>query len=186
MAAAPRSEHSHRRSSLASASEASAAKPWRSQTRREAIAARLGNSPAARRARGVDPERSGVVRSFQPKPIPRWLTALLWLQRGSAMGTLVLAAAVLVTYGWTVYLQDRWGQEYERLEVLQKQERQLIAANEALKNQMAQQAEDPTTGLLPPDPSNTIFLAPAPERPAVKPKPTTPELEPLPRRPVGY
>jgi hypothetical protein len=110
---------------------------------------------------------------------------LLRFQQTASLMTLLLAAGVLITYGWTVYIQQRWGQQYDRLETLKKQERQLISANEVLKNQMADQAENPKSGLLLPDPSNAIFLTPAPQRPEVKPT-TVPSTEPSPTRPLGY
>jgi hypothetical protein len=127
-----------------------------------------------------------VVHSFRPKQKPFWLIVLIKLQQGSSFVTLFLVAAILVVYGWTVYTQQRWGQQYNKLESLKKQERQLVSANEVLKNQMAQQAENPTAGLLLPDPSNAIFLTPAPQRPEVKPKSTVPPVEKFPKKPLGY
>jgi hypothetical protein len=126
------------------------------------------------------------VHSFRPKQKPLWLMVLIKLQQGSSIVTLFLVAAILAVYGWTVYTQQRWGQQYDKLESLKKQERQLISANEVLKNQMAQQAENPTAGLLLPDPSNAIFLTPAPQRPEVKPKSTVPPAEKFPNKPLGY
>ena len=98
---------------------------------------------------------------------------------------LMLGASILITYGWTVYIQQQWGREFDRLEAMKKQERQLVSANEVLKNQMAEQAERPTAGLLLPDPSNAIFLTPAPQRPDVKAS-STPPVEPDSTRPLGY
>jgi hypothetical protein len=111
---------------------------------------------------------------------------LLRTQQGSSIITILLGISVLAAYGWTVYLQQIWGHEYEQLETLKRQERQLVSANELLKNQMAAQAEKPTAGLLLPDPSNAIFLTPAPQRPEVKPKSTVPSAESSPTRPLGY
>ena len=124
------------------------------------------------------------ARAFRPQQ-PLWLNLLLWTQRGSSVMTLMLGAAILVTYGWTVYIQQQWGREFDRLEAMKKQERQLVSTNEVLKNQMAEQAEKPTAGLLLPDPSNAIFLTPAPQRPDVKASPTPP-AEAAPTRPLGY
>lgn len=123
-------------------------------------------------------------RAFRPQR-PLWLTLMLWTQRGSSLVTLVLGAAILITYGWTVYIQQQWGQQFDQLESMKKQERQLVSANEVLKNDIAEQAEKPTVGLLLPDPGNAIFLTPAPQRPAVKASPT-PVKEPAPTRPLGY
>jgi hypothetical protein len=98
----------------------------------------------------------------------------------------MLVVGALITYGWTVYTQEQWGKEFDRLEALKTKERELISTNEVLKNQMAEQAEKPTAGLLLPDPSNAIFLTPAPQRPPVKPRPVAPGAEPDPIRPLGY
>lgn len=155
----------------------------------------INSANSARRerpARGISQPSSALepdeatVHSFRPKPKPLWLALLLRCQQASSIATLLLVAGVLTVYGWTVYIQQRWGQEYDRLEAFKKQERQLVSANELLKNQMAEQAENPTAGLLLPDPSNAIFLTPAPQRPEVKPKSAVPPAEPVPTRPLGY
>jgi hypothetical protein len=147
----------------------------------------VGQRVGARRQQAVpiavDPQ---VVTLPQPKPMPPWLSILVKVQQGSSILTVLLVASVLIVYGWTVYVQQSWGQAYRRLESLQKQERQLTATNEVLKNQMAQQAEDPKAGLVLPDPSNTIFLSPAPQRPAVQPKTDSPGLDSIPTKPLGY
>ncbi|NJR38634.1 MAG: hypothetical protein HC781_07030 [Leptolyngbyaceae cyanobacterium CSU_1_4] len=122
----------------------------------------------------------------QPRPVPAWLKLLIRVQQGSTVMTLLLMGTVLAIYGWTVLTQQRWGYEYRRWGALQKHEQQLMATNEVLKNQMAQQAEMPKAGLVAPSPSNMIFLAPAALRPPVPPdiEASTPAL--LPNRPLGY
>jgi hypothetical protein len=111
---------------------------------------------------------------------------LVKVQRFSSVPTLLLIIGLLIVYGWTVYTQQRWGKAYSHLEALQKQERQLTATNEVLKNQMAKQAEAPDVGLVLPDPGNTIYLTPAPQRPAVEPEVNLPPPQPIPARPLGY
>ncbi|HEY9829349.1 MAG TPA: hypothetical protein V6D26_02135, partial [Stenomitos sp.] len=86
--------------------------------------------------------------SQQPKPI--WLSSLLVLQRGSDLVAFFLVATTLTIYSWTVYTQQQWAQEYRKLENLQRQERQLTTANAVMKDQLAQQAERPATGLVTP------------------------------------
>ncbi len=122
----------------------------------------------------------------QPRPVPAWLKLLMKVQQGSTVLTLLLMGTVLIIYGWTVFTQQRWGQEYRRWGALQKHEQQLMATNEVLKNQMAQQAEDPKAGFVAPDPSSMIFLAPAAPRPAVQPDIETYAPEPIPNQPLGY
>ncbi|MBE9189049.1 hypothetical protein IQ230_01430 [Gloeocapsopsis crepidinum LEGE 06123] len=97
---------------------------------------------------------------------PLWLLRLSLLQRSSNVLIFCLIAVVLGLYSGTVYSQRAWNQAYRQLENLQRQERQLTTASEVLKNKIAQQAEQPETGLSPADPTQAIFLKPAPQRPA--------------------
>jgi hypothetical protein len=128
-----------------------------------------------------------VVRTLpQPQPLPTWLKLLMRVQKGSTVMTFLLMGTVLAVYGWTVVTQQRWGHEYRRWGALQKHEQQLMATNEVLKNQMAQQAENPKAGLVAPDPSSMIFLTPAAPRPAVRPDVEASTPDALPNRPLGY
>lgn len=193
--AAPRSGDLNRRTLSQSPSQSlfqSSVTPIRRRRTRTAKATNLSTSaPATGNQAATQPAlNSGeaVVHSFS-QPNPLWLAVLLRLQQGSFLLTFALIAGTMVVYGWTVYIQQQWGQGYEKLEALKKQERQLISANEVLKNQMAQQAESPTAGLLLPDPNNAIFLAPAPQRPQVKPNsPLVPPSDSSSsnNRPLGY
>lgn len=115
---------------------------------------------------------------------PAWLQLLTVTQRTSSVVTFVLVAVVLAVYGWTVQTQQAWGRSHQRLETLQQQERQLTTANEALKHQLAQQAENPATGLVQSTPENAIFLEPAPPRPA--PVVVTPVSNFNTTEPLGY
>jgi hypothetical protein len=123
---------------------------------------------------------------FTHRSVPVWLRLLLFAQRGSAVMTFLLVTVTLVIYGWTVYSQQLWGREYRKLEGLQHQERQTTAANEVLKNQIAREAESPTSGLVMPDPSHTIFLQPAQQRPAVVTSTGLPITPLAPAKPLGY
>lgn len=191
--AAPRSGDMNRRSLPKSASQSSGALPSVTPIRRRRTRTKSPSASAADSEPATQADSDGaafnsdqsVVHSFARKR-PLWVTVLLRLQQGSSVVTFGLIVGAMVVYGWTVYIQQRWGQEYEQLEALKKQERQLISANEVLKNQMAEQAESPTAGLLLPNPNNAIFLAPAPQRPAVKPKPLVPPSDSSPNRPLGY
>ena len=172
--AAPRSGDSDPRNSLPQSTPRPVRSAPAQRTKRLSSAQPASESPQA------DP----IPRAFRPQH-PLWLTLLLWTQRSSSLVTLALGAAILATYGWTVYIQQQWGRDFDRLEAMKKQERQLISTNEVLKNQMAEQAEKPTAGLLLPDPSNAIFLTPAPQRPDVKASPKAP-VEVDSTRPLGY
>lgn len=114
---------------------------------------------------------SSPGRSIQTVPIqlrarsaPLWLLRLCYLQRRFGVVTFLLMAGMLTVYGWTAYSQQAWSQAYRKLETLQRNERQLTAASEVLKNQMARQAEQPATGLVPLNPATAIFLQSAPQR----------------------
>lgn len=129
--------------------------------------------------------KSSQQREFQAQT-PAWLRSLVTLQRTSNLVCFFLIASTLGVYAWTVYTQQMWSQEYRKLETLQRHERQMTATNEALKNQLAQEAERPGTGLVAPNPANTIFLPPAPQRQSL-PKPAeTPTSETSPTTPLGY
>jgi hypothetical protein len=116
---------------------------------------------------------------------PVWLKTLLFVQRSSDVITFLLIAATLALYSWTVYTQQQWTKEYDKLQTLQRNERQLTTTNEGIKNQLAQQAEKPETGMVAPDPRNTIYLQPAPQR-QVHPPVKTVEPEPATKAPLGY
>lgn len=148
----------------------------------------LTSEPSRLRGSRSNPTRWRAERQVvrELPQAPSWLKLLLTVQHASSIFTFLLIAAALTTYSWTVYIQQHWGHTYSKLEGLQKQERQLMAANEVLKNQMAQQAENPAMGLVAPTLNSTIFLAPAPQRPDVKPEATALDPELVPERPLGY
>jgi hypothetical protein len=112
---------------------------------------------------------------------------LIKLQRGSLLVAFILVIGALAAYGRTVYLQQLWSHEYGELEKLQRSERELTAAIEALKNHSAAQAGLPGNNLVAQSPGNTIFLPPAPLRrlPSLH---STQSAEPTPEpaAPIGY
>ena len=117
---------------------------------------------------------------------PRWLSSLLFLKRSSDVVTFLLVTTTLTIYSWTVYTQQQWTRDYRKLENLQRQERQLTTANEVMKNQLAQQAEKPATGLVPPTQTNAIFLPPAQERKSSTTPTQATDPEPVANSPLGY
>ena len=124
------------------------------------------------------------------KPAPLWLLRLSSLQHCSFIVTFLLMVGMLSIYAWTVYSQQKWTQEYRQLETLQRNERQLTTTNEVLKNQLAQEAEQSATGLVPSESASAIFLSPTSQKTAAKQStlaatsPTTKnELNPM---PLGY
>ncbi len=117
---------------------------------------------------------------------PLWLRSLLFVQRSSDVITFCLVAITLTVYSWTVYTQQQWSQEYRKLETLQRHERHLTTTNETLKDQLAQQAENPETGLVTPTTANTIYLPPARQETQAAPTPPLPETQPTTSMPLGY
>lgn len=134
---------------------------------------------------GVVGQKVEKLKLSQPAQ-PLWLSSLLFLQRSSDIITFFLVAATLTIYSWTVYTQQQWSQEYGKLQKLQRDERQLTTTNAVIKDQLAQQAEKPGTGLVPPTQANTIFLQPAPQRPFHPTPNQSTEPEPPQMPPLGY
>lgn len=95
---------------------------------------------------------------FTQKSLPTGLQFLLRFQQATSVITLGLVGVALTVYGLTVYTPRTWSHEYKKLRSLQNHERQLTATNEILKNQLAQQAELPNSGLVRPNPNYNIFL----------------------------
>lgn len=138
---------------------------------------------------------SSVVRQLpQRSQAPDGLKILIQTHRVSIILAFVLGIAALTVYGSTVYTQQLWSKEYRKLKTLQRSERELLAAGESLKGQVAQQAEGAGSQLVPKTPSSLIFLKPEPPRstPAQSaivpgmPSPGANKLQPSPRKPLGY
>ncbi len=98
-------------------------------------------------------------------PFPLWLRALMAAQNLSIATTILLTAAVFGIYGWTVYAQDQWNQQYKKLEHLKRQERQLTTAEEALDNNLIRSVQSQPGDLIRERPEQSIFLPAAPLRP---------------------
>ena len=118
-----------------------------------------------------------VMPARQQQPV--WLRSLLQAQRASSVVAVMLLGGALSLYGLTVYGEQRWSQDYQKLETLRLQEQQLSAASEVLKHQLAKEAQNPETGLAPQKPADTIFLSPVPENrsPVVIPNSEEPALK---------
>ena len=135
----------------------------------------------------VPPAGAAAVRRLpSQRSLPLWVRLLVQAQRGSLVIAFILITATLIVYGSTVYTQQLWSKEYRKLKTLQRNEREMIATNEGLKNQLALQADQPGSGLIPQTSENTIFLQPAPQRPALLAAPSVPKTEVAPNTPLGY
>lgn len=114
---------------------------------------------------------------------PLWLRSLLAIQKSSGAIAIVATLAVFSLYGKIVYTQQVWGKEYQKLKILQRQERNLTAANETLKNNLAEIAAQSETGLVKLDPQKLIFLTPVTrerqQKTIIKPQQQRAEFTPL-------
>lgn len=132
----------------------------------------------------IKPRRLASLTSVRSRPLPLWFLRLSLWQRRASIATLLLIAGTLITYSSTVYLQQQWSQQFRKLENLQRQERRLTATNEGLKNQLASEAEQPSTDLVPPNPADAIILKAF--NPKSNPSLIKPEAQPKIDIPSGY
>jgi len=95
------------------------------------------------------------------------------VQQLSAIAALGSGIAVAGVYCSTVYIQQLWGQQYRTFERLERNQRQMTTVGEVLKDQMAQQAGQPDSGMAPLNPDRMIFVTPTQSaQPAAAPAPT--------------
>ena len=132
----------------------------------------------------IKSRRLASPTSLRSRPLPLWFLRLSLWQRRASIATLLLIAGTLITYSSTVYLQQQWSQQFRKLENLQRQERGLTATNEGLKNQLASEAEQPSTDLVPPNPADVIILKAF--KPKSNPSLIKPEAQPKIDIPSGY
>ena len=132
----------------------------------------------------IKSRRLASPTSLRSRPLPLWFLRLSLWQRRASIATLLLIAGTLITYSSTVYLQQQWSQQFRKLENLRHQERRLTATNEGLKNQLASEAEQPSTDLVPPNPADAIILKTF--NPKNNPSLIKPEAQPKIDIPSGY
>ncbi|MBE9047215.1 hypothetical protein IQ255_22910 [Pleurocapsales cyanobacterium LEGE 10410] len=92
--------------------------------------------------------------------LPKNLQLLSILQKGSFGLAIASMTASISLYLSAVQIPKLWSQEYQHLEDLQLQERQLIAINEKLKYQIAQEAGN-NQELSISQPESAMFISPA-------------------------
>ena len=147
-------------------------------------------SKRRRQQKRIQPLKTQKIQILpESQTLPTWLKMAIGFQRRFSIGTLLLVSAVLAVYGSTVYSQQLWSQKYRQLENLRRQERQVTAASEVLKNQLANQAEQPDNGLVSPNPQNNLFLEPSPVRSPDADVQSNPQPAPSPTlssSPIGY
>jgi hypothetical protein len=166
-------------------------RPATSEIGRSALGRPIGNHShrqTRRLAQQIGPRLAAVrptVKALPDRPLlPAWMRSLLKIQKTSVGLAVVLATATVGVYGWSVYSQQLWGKEYNRLQQLRHQERQLTASSEMLKHDIAKHVNAKELGLVPQSAEQTIFLKPAPERKPAPQRETAPPAPPAP--PLGY
>ena len=119
-----------------------------------------------KRAKNVnDRVKSATVvrsRAFRSSSnLPKNLKTLSRLQQTSFILAIASMGASIALYASTVQIPKQWSQEYQHLEDLQLQERQLVAINETIKYQIAREAgKDNSLAIS--NPESAIFIKPAP------------------------
>ncbi|MEI6330741.1 MAG: hypothetical protein ACOYN8_01390 [Pseudanabaena sp.] len=98
-------------------------------------------------------------------PLPLWLRVLMSTQKLSIAVTIILTISVFAIYGWTVYAQEQWNQQYKKLEQLKRQERQLTSAEGSFDNNLLRSVQNKPGDLVRERPEQSIFLQAAPLRP---------------------
>lgn len=98
-------------------------------------------------------------------PLPLWLRLLMSTQKLSIALTVMLTVSVFAIYGWTVYAQEQWNQQYKKLEQLKRQERQLTSAEGSFDNELLRSVQNKPGDLVRERPDQSIFLQAAPLRP---------------------
>lgn len=138
----------------------------------------------------ISPQRLAKSKISPLSPTaPIWVQWLITTQRYTSAIAFILIGATLSSYAAIVYSQQQWNQEYQKLQSLQRKERELTTAGEERKNQLAETAETENQGLIPPTPENNLFLEAAPQRPATKSARSSVKSAPTPTTyptPLGY
>ncbi|GAB4533366.1 MAG: hypothetical protein Tsb0014_18720 [Pleurocapsa sp.] len=120
--------------------------------------------------------------------LPANLQVLMLLQRCSFGVALISMVTSIGVYISTVRIPQQWSQEYEKLETLQRQERQLTTINETIRYEIAKQAGQEKSELSILNPDDAIFVTPAEvaEQPSAKETNNNVELVNLKYNSWGY
>ena len=109
----------------------------------------------------VEPGKIVKSKTFsRSNTLPKNLKKLSLLQKGSFGLAIASMTTSIGVYISTVQIPKLWSQEYQHLEDLQRQERQLIEINETIKYQIAREAGD-NSQLSVSKPESAVFVSPA-------------------------
>lgn len=122
----------------------------------------------------------------QRMPLPGWLNLLKKTEKISLMLTFALVGGAVVTYGWAVYSQQEWGKNFHQLNLLRRDERQLLKSSELMKNDIARHNDPKQYGLVPRNSDHIVVIPPSPLRSALPTRSPGPDLKAKPITPIGY
>ncbi|MDG2989717.1 hypothetical protein L3556_02025 [Candidatus Synechococcus calcipolaris G9] len=143
-------------------------------------------SPPSAPLRKTKPSHLTEIRPLSSSDTPLWLKSLGVLKWGTGLGSVAILASLLPLYGWSALCQYQWGQSYRQLEQLKQQERELLAAQQSQRYQVAEQIERQPQGLVRQGPQQVVFI---PEKPATlgaSATVTLAQVAPAPKRAVSY
>lgn len=123
-----------------------------------------------------------------PTKYPLFVQILFLLQKTSILLTFGAISTTLVMYGLTVYNQQFWNRQYQQLQQLQRQERNVIGFNEALKANIAASANKGNQNLIDLTSEKTIYIHSdvTPEAPETESSVPRKIERPQTDRPLGY
>lgn len=123
------------------------------------------NQPNIVQRSPVQPAKLVKSKAFpKSQALPKNLKTLCLIQKSSFCLAIATMTASISLYVSTVKIPQLWSQEYQHLEDLQQQERQLVAVNETIKYQIAQEAGK-NKSLSISKPESAIFINPAQVKP---------------------
>ena len=135
---------------------------------------------------GVNTQSQQQIRQLPQNSAPAWLTSLLAVQKGAAIVFCSVLGLSIVVYGYTARTQDTWKAQHKQLKRFQTQEHQKAVMAENIKQNLAQQAQKPESGLVDPSPKRMVFIPSAPQRPIKVASPAPPASAPKSKLPLGY
>jgi len=126
------------------------------------------------------------VRQLPQNSAPAWLKSLLAVQQGAAIAFCSVLGLSILVYGYTAQTQDTWKAQHKQLRRFQSQEQYQAVMSENLKQDLAKQAEDRSSGLVDPNPNRLVFIPSAPPRPNKVLANPAPPVSTKSKLPLGY
>lgn len=150
-------------------------------------AAPSARSPIRRTTRTL-PHPEGPLDLIDNRSLqfPNWLILLMACRKLSTPILIGLVVGILPLYAWRVNTQQSWGEQFTKLEELQRDQRTWITRNEERKYQISENLESNPAGFVPKGSKTTVFFKPAPARPAQPVPPQRTGMTRIDVAPIGY